>query len=31
MKERRGENVVESQADTYVDMILIAANSLTGL
>ena len=31
MKERMGENKVESQADSYVDKILIAANSLTGL
>ena len=28
MKERMGENKVESQADSYVDKILIAANSL---
>ena len=31
MKERMGENKVESQADSYVDKILIADNSLTGL
>ena len=31
MKDRMGEDMVESQADSYVDKILIAANSLTGL
>ena len=35
MKERMGENKVESQADSYVDKILTAINmemsSLTGL
>ena len=31
IKEKMGEDMVESKADSFVNKILIAANSLTGL